>query len=313
MTDEEKLDNAQQIYDSVINSYPDLKNFMKYSEKFVKQHGYTETILGRRRHLPDMLLPEFEFKAMKGYVNPDIDPLDINSLQNKEEIPSRIVNQLRAEFSKLKYFGQIARRTKQLYEQKIKVINNRPKINDARRQILNSIIQGSAAELTKMAILRLNSDPEWAEIGGRLLIPVHDELIAEVPMEHAEKGGEILSRCMVDAANFLPFPIYCDVETSIYWYGLSYPCPYTKPTSLKDNTEDEIKWIQYHLFALERVWLDVILNEDGSKPRGDAAHGINGIPNESYYKAIEAYKSQYNLTDEEFIDHIEKRVIQGTV
>ena len=79
---------------------------------------------------------------MPGYVNPDIDPLDINTLQNKSEIPERIIRSLEEEFSKYKYFGQIARRTKELYQEKIKFINNKPKITDATRQVVNSIVQG---------------------------------------------------------------------------------------------------------------------------------------------------------------------------
>ena len=87
-----------------------------------------------------MKLPEFEFEPMPGYVNPDIDPLDINSLANKESIPERIVKQLQKEFKQYKYFGQIAKRTKQLYEEeKIRVKNNRAKINDATRQVVNCV------------------------------------------------------------------------------------------------------------------------------------------------------------------------------
>ena len=125
-----------------MKAFPGLRDLMIYSQRFATEHGYVETILGRRRHIPDMQLPEFEFVAMPGYVNPDIDPLDPTTLNNKSSIPDRIVKQLTQEFKSYKYFGQIARRTKELHEQKIKVINNRNKITDATRQCLNSRIQG---------------------------------------------------------------------------------------------------------------------------------------------------------------------------
>ena len=139
MTDDEKIKGAQKVYDAVMASFSGLRELMLDSQEFARRYGYVETMLGRRRHIPDMRLPEFEFKAMPGYVNPDIDPMDMSTLVNKAEIPERIVEQLQKEFSGYKYYGQIARRTKELYEQKIKVINNRSKINDATRQCVNCV------------------------------------------------------------------------------------------------------------------------------------------------------------------------------
>lgn len=142
MSDEEKTKEAQKVYDSVMNSFPNLRSLMINTQNKARKLGYTETVLGRRRHLPDMQLPEFEFKAMKNYVNPDVDPLDIDTLEDRSQIPERIVKDLEKEFSGYKYFGQIARRTRELYEEGIRVINNRAKINDATRQCVNGVVQG---------------------------------------------------------------------------------------------------------------------------------------------------------------------------
>lgn len=313
MSDEDKVKGAQRVYDAVMSAFPGLRDFMFASQAFAKKYGYVETILGRRRHIPDMQLPEFEFKALPGYVNPDIDPLDPTTLVNKAEIPERIIKQLTLEFKQYKYWGQIVKRTKQLYEEEhIKVINNKSKINDASRRVVNSRVQGSAADLTKMAMLALDKDSEWNEIGGRLLIPVHDELICEVPIEHWKRGGEVLSRVMCDAANFLPFPMKCDVTTTIRWYGLEYPCPYSKPNSLDVEalSSDEIKWIQYYLVESEYI-LPVYLNEDGSKPRGDAARGVNGVWSDAMSDMIQDFISRYDISKEVFIDTIERIAIYG--
>ena len=311
LSGEDKIKKAQNVFDSVMKAFPGLRDLMMYSQDFATKHGYVETILGRRRHLPDMQLPPFEFVALPGYINPDIDPLNPDTLKNKSSIPDRIVKQLTQEFNSYKYFGQIAKRTKELYEQKIKVINNRNKINDATRQCLNSRVQGSAADQTKMAILLLENNPEWKAIGGRLLVPVHDELICEVPIENWKRGGELLSQLMCEAAKFLPFKSKCDVETSLRWYGLSYPCPYTEPKSLNDLTTDEIKWVQYMLTEMEYD-LPIIKNEDGSKPRGDAAKGVNGVITDKFKECISDYKLKYNVgSDEEFINHIKNKVING--
>lgn len=311
MTDEEKIKGAQRIYDSVLDAFPGIRHLMVNSQVNAKKFGYTETILGRRRHVPDIQLPEFEFKAMKNYVNPDIDPLDVSTLDKSDGIPPRIVKQLEQEFKGYKYFGQIARRTRELYDEGIRVINNRPKINDASRQIVNGIIQGSAADQTKLAILMLENNPEWKSLGGRLLVPVHDELICEVPMENWKRGGELLSQIMCDAANFLPFSSKCDVTTTLRWYGLEYPCKYDEPDSLEHLTSDNIKWIQYHLIELEYV-LPVLLGEDGEKPIGDAAHGINGVVTEEFKSSIHDYIASRKIAESQFVSTIKQEVLYGS-
>lgn len=314
MTEDQKTKAAQKVYDSVMAAFPGLRNFMIATQDSARKLGYTQTILGRRRHIPDMQLEEFEFKPMKGYVNPDIDPLDINTLNQKDEIPERVVKDLKKEFASYKYFGQIAKRTKELYEEDhIRVINNRPKINDATRQCVNSVVQGSAADLTKMAILELENDEEWRRIGGRLLIPVHDELIAEVPAYYAEEGQRILSDCMCRAADFMPFAITCDVETTYRWYGLSVEdiLSYDRPDSLDGElSESNIRWIQSRLCESEYL-LPIFKDKDGNKPRGVAAKGVNGIWSEDLDRFIFDYCSRFRVSRDKFIDDIDSRVTTG--
>lgn len=317
MTDDEKTKKAKKIFDAVMSGFPQLRDAIAQAQKQATKLGYTETILGRRRHHPNMQLPEFEFKAMAGYVNPDIDPLNIDTLENKSQIPDRIVAQLDKEFKGYKYYGQIARRTKELYEQKIKVINNRPLISEACKQVWNAVIQGSAADLTKMAILTLCNDPDWKAIGGRLLVPVHDELICEVPFEKREEGAAILKRCMEQAGNFLPFSISCDVEETFRWYGLdvedilSFDRP--KDLNLETWTESNIKWLQCRLFECEYT-LPVYKDADGNKPTGIAAKGINGVISPEVESGIKDYMSRYNLTlPDQFFTHLDVRVTQGKV
>ena len=316
MTDEDKTKAAQSVYDAVLNAFPNLHSFMVRCQADARKYGYVETILGRRRHIPDMQLKPYEFKAGKGYVNPDIDPLDPKTLKNKNEIPARIVKQLEQEFAKYKYKGQIYKRIKELEEcDHIKVINNTKKITDATRKCVNSVIQGSAAELTKIALLKVFNNKEWESLGARILLPVHDELIAEVPIRNAKRAGELLGQLMSEAGNFLPFTISCDVATTYKWYGLDYPCPYTRPEVLISEgvdffghlTEDEIKWIQYHLFECEYV-LPVYNDPDGKKPIGDASLGINGVWSTEVEEAIYDYIHKYKIAPTDFVDNIFHRV-----
>lgn len=311
MTSDEKTQRAQEIYDAVLRAFPNLRAIMLKSQEDARKQGYVETILGRRRHIPDMQLKPYEFKAGKGYINPDIDPLDPKTLKNKNELPERIVRKLEQEFANYKYKGQIYKRIKQLEEDEhIKVINNTKKITDASRQCLNSIIQGSAAELTKIAMLKVFSDSEWNKIGARILLPVHDELIAEVPLRNATRASEILGKLMSAAGDFLPFTISCDVATTIRWYGLAYPCKYDKPTSITDIkslTLSEISWVQYHLFEMEYTL--PIHKKEGIKLEGDAALGVDGEWSEDMDRFIFDYISRNHITEEEFIDHIENKVV----
>ena len=311
MTEDEKTKAAQGVYDAVLNSFPNLDSFMHKCQADARKYGYVETILGRRRHIRDMQLKPYEFKAGRGYVNPDIDPLDPNTLKNKNEIPERVVKQLEKEFAKYKYKGQIYKRIKELEEiDHIRVVSNTKKITDATRQCVNSVIQGSAAELTKIAQLKVANNQEWHELGARILLPVHDELIAEVPIRNAKRAGELLGQLMSDAGSFLPFTISCDVTTTLRWYGLEYPCTYQKPSSsdFEHLSAPELQWIQYHLFECEYI-LPVFNDPDGKKPMGDAALGVNGIWSEDTQNAITDYCNRYHISKEEFIDHIESKVV----
>lgn len=592
MTDDQKLKEAQKIHDSLMKGFPGVAKAIEVAQAKATALGYTETILGRRRHHPNMQLPRFEFVPMDGYMNPDIDPLDPESLKNKEQIPKRIIDALTKEFNSYKWYSKIVKRTKELAEQKIKVINNSYKIEEASRQCFNcvdkdteiltnngwkrydevkigdeilsysverntleddivtavhiydepaegiqfrfglfntvstlnhkwvvidennsertfatseeiyhsdwnrfsiiqssdncfsdweisdeeladlgtallentakdkyskhidattnalsfsfvsklsqrqsrillnkltgfspetkirwyycdtlaeldifqylafraglcsqgcgptaklydisdsaetrkqayvvyvlnrqtvqvaprdileefkirdkvtiesgtwcvttnnhtwiarrfgyvfitgnSVIQGSAADVTKMAMLKLEHDPEWLEITGRLVNAIHDELLCEVPLENAERGAEVLTRCMCSAGDFLPFPLSCDAEIAYRWYGLSVEdiAEREKPESLDwDNlSESNIEWVQCMLIENEYL-LPVFKEEDGSKPKGVRAQGVNGKVTDELKEYVQDYMNRYNLkTDKEFIDHIEAKVIRG--
>lgn len=312
LTDKEKLAKGRGVYDAVMNACPGLQPFMEQSQQYAYNKGYVETILGRRRHIPEMQLSPFEFHPMKEYTNPDINPLDASTLTNTTAIPDRVIKDLEAQFSKCKYFGQIVNLTKECAENGIRVVNNRNKIAEATRQCVNSRVQGSAADESKMAMLLVENNQEWNDLGGRLLIPVHDELIAEVPIEHRERGAEILVDMMVKSTDFLPFKMKCDVEMSYRWYGLEAPCKYPMPTSLDNMTDENIKWLRYMLFE-SGYKITPVIPEGKSKSDlyGDEALGICGVMNDEIQHHIDDYKRKYGLTDDKFIEHIQQKVEVG--
>ena len=315
ISDDAKTKKAQEVFDAVMSGFPELNNAIKAAQYKARTEGYTETITGRRRYHPDMQLPYFEFKPMSGYINPDIDPLDPDTLKNREQIPQRIVDQLTKELSGYKYKGQVYKRIKALKEEKIEVIDNSYKIEEASRKCWNAIVQGSAADLSKMAMLKLCSDKGWRQIGGRFLCPVHDELIGEVPYVLKDKGADILKDCMEKAGSFLPFTISCDIEMTYRWYGLGVDdiAQFDKPESLDwgNLSESNISWLQCMLVEMEYI-LPVYKDSDGKDPIGIAARGVNGILSDEVKQYCADYMNNNHITsDSEFLDKIEHKVLYG--
>ncbi len=66
----------------------------------------------------------------------------------------------------------------------------------AERQAINTLIQGSAADIIKLAMLAVYNDEELKSYKADFLLQVHDELILSVPKEYAEKAGERLAYLM---------------------------------------------------------------------------------------------------------------------
>lgn len=74
--------------------------------------------------------------------------------------------------------------------------------------------------MSKLAMILVGNDERLKELGFRLLIPVHDELIAECPEENVKECSERFAMLMAKAAESrLTIPIKCDVEITRAWYG----------------------------------------------------------------------------------------------
>ncbi|MCF8086341.1 MAG: DNA polymerase I [Desulfohalobiaceae bacterium] len=70
----------------------------------------------------------------------------------------------------------------------------------SRRLAVNSVIQGSAADIIKKAMLAAAGDVELARLDARLILQVHDELLMEVPRDGAQQAGERLATIMSGVA-----------------------------------------------------------------------------------------------------------------
>jgi DNA polymerase-1 len=72
------------------------------------------------------------------------------------------------------------------------------------RLAVNSVIQGTAADIIKVAMVRARNALADAGLKTRLILQIHDELLFEGPIEEAEQATEIARREMVGAAEMDP-------------------------------------------------------------------------------------------------------------
>jgi DNA polymerase-1 len=115
-----------------------------------RQRGYVETLVGRRRYIPELKERNFSIRA----------------------------------------FGE--------------------------RTATNSPLQGSAADLIKVAMIGIHAALQRDRLAGRLLLQVHDELVLEVPTGEAERAAEVVKRHMEGAAE-LTVPLVVSVGTGSNW------------------------------------------------------------------------------------------------
>ena len=183
------------------------------------EKGYVTTLWGRKRRLPDLQLEEYEFKWKDG-VRHDDDLLDfMDKPEDDGEVPYDV-----QDYYLDKLDGCWGREKRKIFEEANKegiwIVDNGAKIADAQRQCVNARIQGSAADMSKLAMIKVGNDERLKELGFRLLIPVHDELIAECPEENMKECSERFAMLMSQAAESkLTIPIKCDVEVTRCWYG----------------------------------------------------------------------------------------------
>ena len=84
------------------------------------------------------------------------------------------------------------------------------------RMAMNTPIQGTAADVIKLAMVRVWQRLRDEGLTARLILQVHDELIVEAPLEEADKAAQILGEEMEHAVNFA-VPLTADVTRGHTW------------------------------------------------------------------------------------------------
>ena len=142
---------AQKYIDGYFETYPGIKEYMNTAVEQAKKQGYSTTMFGRRRYLPEL-----------------------NSSNGN-----------------LRAFGE-------------RVARNMP-------------IQGTAADIIKLAMIRTRDKLLESGLDARVILQVHDELIIEAEESVAKEAGKILENEMENAVK-LAVPLLVDIHRSKDWY-----------------------------------------------------------------------------------------------
>ena len=86
-----------------------------------------------------------------------------------------------------------------------------------KRIAMNTPVQGTAADVIKLAMIRVHDRLKTEVPTAKLLLQVHDELIVEVPVADAEQAAQILHEEMIHVAE-LAVPLIADVSRGKTWY-----------------------------------------------------------------------------------------------
>lgn len=210
------LEEAKRLHQNLYKRFPEILVFERESVKMARELGYVDTICGRKCRIPDMLLDDYDFVWVNAPKNDD--PLDFDNDVDTtvpDYICDKYWNRLHKKFAKKRDIFKEANEKDGIW-----IVDNTLKIADATRQCVNSRIQGSAADLTKKAMQEVLKCKRLTELGFKLLIQVHDELIGECPEENIKECSELLAEVMSKAAEeLIGMPFSCDAEITRAWYG----------------------------------------------------------------------------------------------
>lgn len=183
-------EEAKHIYNAIYDRFPGIKTFREKVQEQTRKDRYTYTITGRRRYFPEL--------DMKNYTCPD---KEIEDLANQ-----------------LKDKAMVYKLIEDAKKEGIIITDNTARKKGVFRQFVNTRIQGTAAEMTKLAMIYLHNDPFLKEHGARILLQVHDEVIMEAPDEYAKACGDRMAELMIKASNdLIGIAPKCDTDYMKIW------------------------------------------------------------------------------------------------
>ena len=144
-------DEAQEFIDKYFETYPKVRDYMIGEVEFVNEHGFVETIFGRKRYLATELgSPNYQIREF------------------------------------------------------------------AQRAAINQPLQGTAADLIKMAMIDVDRLLKEGNYKTKMIMQVHDELIFEVPKEELEDIKALVLKAM-ELGQPLKVPLVVDINYGSSW------------------------------------------------------------------------------------------------
>ena len=181
---------------------PGAKLSSEYAHKFAYDNGYVKTIYGRKRRLPDVQLPALE-------ITKDGEPVTDNEftyyrdMLNKAWGPKKreLISNIQIEYG-------------------IVIKDNGMKIADAQRECLNARIQGTAASVTKKAMLAIGRSALLRELGYKMIMCIHDEIIGQCPIGNYKQVVDEKRKLMINCCkDKIKIPMKVDMEVMYKWTG----------------------------------------------------------------------------------------------
>ena len=213
----QSLQEANEMIDSFYESYPVVKKWMDESVQMAKDLGYVTTVSGRRRRLPNIQLPKYTIKDLNPQTSNDNILFEDLNIENNTD--SSLMTYYKEKMDKANSRKQINSIIEQAKQEGIDIEDKTGWIATATRQCVNARIQGSAASLSKLAMIAIYNNKELRDLGFKTLYVIHDEIAGQCPKENAEKVAELLKKTMIDsAAEICSVKMKVDTYTISHWY-----------------------------------------------------------------------------------------------
>lgn len=182
------LEEAEQFIEDFLNTYPEARDYMQSLRDLADENQFVETLHGRKRRFIGHKVVAIKYKQVCAKIENTLGYVPKNIWAEKKL--SRALKQ--AYWEVAKEYGRVA------------------------RQSVNAVIQGSAADVMKLAMISVyeflkSKGPDW-----KLLATVHDEIILEVPDTITEEDLAELDRRMTIVDKF-SFPVKTDSVIMTRW------------------------------------------------------------------------------------------------
>lgn len=249
-------EESEKIIDDFYKGFPGVKKLTEDSQEMLRKKGYVTDMFGRRRHIPDAQLPEYEIKSEKKSF--EFNPL-LDSPQHLDRRTESLISDYNKKLSEVKWKKERDAIVAQAKKDGLSVTYNGGFINRALRQCLNARIQGTARSMTKLAMIMVHNDKELNDLGFKLLVTVHDEVFGMAPTENSKRAGERLCEVMVEAAKVKCGSVKwkCDPYIVKRWYLDEFAAEV-----LKDyNKVKDLDKIEKKYSAIKPEYIEMMCNE----------------------------------------------------